>query len=112
MKLVASIPSVLALFAWATMVKTDKSYYKNPHRLWIPLCIAIVIRCLIVIPLNYYYVIPIWTGMSPAVAMKVIPWFVIAGFNGVQTIIDVWFAWMLVYTFKLNRFASGETSSV
>ena len=112
MKLVASIPSILTLFAFATMVKTNERYYKNPRRLWIPLIIAIVIRCLIVIPLNYYYAIPIWTGMSATQAMKAIPWFVIAGFNGVQTIIDVWFAWILVYTFKLNRFSRRETDSV
>jgi riboflavin transporter FmnP len=75
----------------------------------LPLAIGIVVRCLIVIPLNYYYAIPIWTGMSTAVAMKAIPWFIIAGFNVVQSIIDVGFAWVVVYKFRLNRFSKGST---
>jgi len=43
------------------------------------------------------------------VAMKAIPWFIIAGFNVVQSIIDVGFAWVVVYKFRLNRFSKGST---
>jgi riboflavin transporter FmnP len=61
---------------------------------------------LLVIPINYFYAIPIWTGLTPAKAMVVIPWFIIALFNIIQGIIDVGLAWLLVFKFKLERFAS------
>ena len=56
-----------------------------------------------------------WTGvtcgMTPEVAMTAIPWYIIAGFNAVQSVLDVVLAWVVVYTFKLNRFSrlQGET---
>ncbi|HUD19144.1 MAG TPA: hypothetical protein VMR81_01755 [Patescibacteria group bacterium] len=109
MKFVASVPIALSLFLWAVTLAKGKEFYTKPIHLVLPLAIGIVVRCLIVIPLNYYYAIPIWTGMSTAVAMKAIPWFIIAGFNVVQSIIDVGFAWVVVYKFRLNRFSKGST---
>lgn len=109
MKLIASVPLALSLFFWAVALKKDKELFSKPVNLILPLVVGIIVRCLLVIPLNYFYAIPIWTGMTPAVAMKVIPWFIIAGFNAVQSVIDVGFAWLIVYRFKLNRFSSGKT---
>lgn len=81
----------------------------KPLRLVIPVIVGIILRCMIVLPFNYYYAIPIWTGMTSAAAMQAIPWYVIAGFNVVQTVLDVVLAWIIVYRFKLNRY--GHSSS-
>lgn len=105
MKLVATIPVIIALFAWARMKHKGVAFYANPKHLVIPLVIGVVVRVLVVLPLNYFYAIPIWTGMTPEIAMQAIPWYIIAGFNAVQSVLDVILAWVVVYTFKLNRFA-------
>jgi riboflavin transporter len=109
MKLVASLPILLSLFGWEYINKKNSEGYAKPFRLIIPLLIGMGIRCLIVIPLNYFYAIPIWTGMSPDVAMKAIPWFIIAGFNIIQSLVDVGVAWIIVYTYKLRRFSQKDT---
>ena len=105
MKFVATVPVILALYAWILLRRQQPSFYAKPQQLVVPLLIGMIARSLVVLPLNYYYAIPIWTGMTPDVAMKAIPWFVIAGFNAVQSVVDVALAWVVVYKFKLNRFA-------
>jgi riboflavin transporter FmnP len=107
MKFVATVPILISLFVWLTVRRKQLSAYTKLRELLIPLIVGVIIRCLVVLPLNYYYAIPIWTGMSPAVAMKAIPWFIIAGFNVVQSVVDVGLAWIVVYRFGLNRFARG-----
>ncbi len=105
MKWLASFPVWFLLGVWIFKKGQAFEYYKKWQRLLIPLFIAIVIRCLIIIPLNYFYAIPIWTGLSPTKAMAVIPWQIIAVFNIIQSFVDVGVAWLLVYKFGLNRFA-------
>lgn len=109
MKFVATVPILISLFVWLAVRRKQLSAYAKLGEFIIPLLAGMIVRCLIVLPLNYYYAIPIWTGMSPAIAMKAIPWFIIAGFNIVQSVIDVVLAWIIVYRFKLNRFARGTT---
>lgn len=112
MKFVATVPVILGLFFGTLTEKQRQSYttfYARPLRLIFPLLVGMLVRCLVVLPLNYYYAIPIWTGMAPDVAMKAIPWFIIAGFNIVQSLIDVIVAWVIVYRFKLDRFSRGQT---
>lgn len=110
MKFVATIPVILSLFVWAGIQKKSPDFYAKPKNLIIPLLTGMFLRCLLVIPLNYYYAIPIWTGMTTAAAMKAIPWFVIAGFNIVQSLIDVFLAWIIVYRFNLKRFKTVTTT--
>jgi riboflavin transporter FmnP len=109
MKFVATIPIILSLFGWVVLRKQRFDWYAKPSRLIFPVLIGTVIRSLLVLPLNYYYAIPIWTGMAPVAAMKAIPWFIIIAFNIIQTIVDVTFAWIIVYKFKLSRFSEGKT---
>jgi len=105
MKWLASFPVWFLLGTWTLNKKKSFEYYKKWQRLLIPLILAIVIRCLIIIPMNYFYAIPIWTGLTPAKAMMIIPWQIIAIFNIMQSFVDVGVAWILVYKFGLNRFA-------
>lgn len=102
MKFVATVSVIFALYFFAR-----KSFrkYKNLKNLIAPTILGIVIRCLVVLPLNYYYAIPIWTKMTPEAAWAAIPWYIIAVFNIAQTIIDVYVAWVLVYKFKLIRYS-------
>ncbi len=108
MKLVATMPSLIFLALWLNFRKKKPDYYNDPKRLIIPVVIAMVVRCLLVIPLNYYYAIPIWTGMNAARAMVVIPWYVIAVFNIIQGIFELTLAWLLVFQFRLKRYASWK----
>jgi riboflavin transporter FmnP len=100
MKFVATVPVILTFFVWSR----NNHHYSTVFSLIMPLITGIIIRCLIVIPLNYYYAIPIWTGMTPQKAMVAIPWFIIALFNVIQTVVDVGLAWIVVYRFKLKRY--------
>ncbi|HEX8965357.1 MAG TPA: ECF transporter S component [Patescibacteria group bacterium] len=108
MKWLASFPVWFLLGIWAIKKESAYSYYKSLKHLILPILFAMVIRCIIIIPVNYYYAIPIWTGLTAAKAMVIIPWYIIALFNIVQTIVDVAFAWIIVYKFRLDRFLPKE----
>ena len=108
MKWLASFPVLLMLGLWLINNKKPLTYYHKISHLIAPVVLGILIRCLIVIPVNYYYAIPIWTKMTPAQAMTAIPWYIIALFNIVQTILEIGLAWILVYKFRLNRYASSQ----
>lgn len=105
-KWLASFPAWFILGIWVLNKERPYEYYRKFQHLLIPLLIAIILRCVIIIPVNYYYAIPIWTGLTAAKAMIAIPWYIIAIFNIAQSVIDVVFAWFLVYKFRLDRFAS------
>jgi riboflavin transporter len=107
MKFIATIPIICTLFGWAVLRAKRFDFYTKPGRLFVPVVVGIVVRCLLVVPLNYYYAIPIWTGMTATAAMKAIPWYAIVGFNIIQTLIDVVIAWIIVYRFKLSRYAQN-----
>jgi riboflavin transporter FmnP len=111
MKWIATTPLWITLAVWIRISHKPLQHYRSPQSLVLPLLIGIFIRCLVVIPLNYYYAIPIWTGMTTAQAMSAIPWYIIAIFNIIQSGIDVGLAWILVYTFKLYRFTSQQEIS-
>ena len=105
MKWVASMPMWLSLAVWMLILKKSPNLYRQPKHLIIPVLIGLIIRCLLILPLNYYYAIPIWTGLTTVKAMAIIPWYIIALFNTVQGVIDVVAAWILVFKFKLERFS-------
>ncbi len=108
MKWVATIPVITCLYLWLRIRKKKLNFYHHSYKLIIPTAIGLIIRILIVLPLNYFYAIPIWTGMTPEKAYAVIPWYIIAGFNTVQGILDVVLAWLIVYRFRLSRFAENS----
>lgn len=105
MKWIATMPIYISLYIFLRINKRGLAYYKKLPNIIFPVILGLIIRCLLVLPLNYFYAIPIWTGMNPAQAMSAIPWFVIAGFNIIQGIIDVLLAWIIVFRFRLSRFA-------
>ncbi len=109
MKWTATIPVITSLWLYARVRRRGPSLYRSPYSLIVPLILGVVIRCALVIPINYQIAIPIWTGMTPADAMRLIPWYIIALFNIVQSVIDVALGWALVYGAKLHRFVSERS---
>lgn len=108
MKWVASFPMWLILGLWLLVFRKNLTHFSKAVNLIIPVVVALALRLALVIPLNYFYAIPIWTGMTTAQAMAAIPWGVIAVFNIVQGVVDVYIAWILVNKFRLNRFSNWK----
>jgi len=104
MKWIASAPLLLSFGLMAFIMKKSFHQYKNILLIVVPLIIGIGVRCLLIIPINYYFAIPLWTGMLTAQAIETIPWYIITLFNTIQGLVDVSIAWIVVYQFKLNRF--------
>lgn len=105
MKWFATMPMWISLYLYLLIRKKQNSFYQKLSNIIIPVIIGVIIRSLIIIPINYYYAIPIWTGMTTNQAISAIPWFVIAGFNIIQGILDVALAWLVVFHFRIARFA-------
>ncbi|MBU2052217.1 MAG: hypothetical protein U1C50_03380 [Patescibacteria group bacterium] len=106
MKFTATLPLWLSLTIWLPLRKAQLLHYQRLSLLIIPWLFGLTLRSGLMLPLNYYWAIPIWTGLSTQQALTIIPWYVIVGFNLVQGIIDVGLAWLLVFKFKLYRYAS------
>jgi len=108
MKWLATMPMWLMLWLWQGLFKLKLKDFRK-MRIMIPcIILGIIIRGLIIIPTNYYYAIPIWTGWTPEQAMGMLPWWIIFSLNVVQGILEVVIAWLLIFKFRLKRFASWE----
>ena len=72
---------------------------------------ALAVRAVASVISNYYYAGPIFFGMAPEKLMEMAPWFVIAGWNAVQGILEFGIAWMIAYPFgfakKYGEWKSG-----
>lgn len=110
MKWTATLPMWLSLYIFMIFRKKSLSGFAKLSSLIIPVIGGIVIRNILVLPLNYFFALPIWTGMTTQQAWQAIPWTIIALFNAVQGILDVGIAWLIVYKFRINRIA-GQSSS-
>lgn len=116
MKWVTTAPMWLTLYSWLWCVRYFKirckpacdTYrcYEDFHNLILPLLVALVLRALVAMPLNYYFAIPLWTGMSASQAKAAIPWYAIVGLNVVQGTLEVVLAWVVTFRFNLKRFAN------
>lgn len=106
MKWIATMPLWTTLAIWSLLNKAELTEYQTIWSVVPPLLVGVAIRSALMIPLNYYYAIPLWTGMSPDEAMRTIPWLIIVIFNTVQGCIDVILAWIIVYKFKVSRFGT------
>jgi riboflavin transporter len=105
MKLLATLPLLFMLSLTIVIFKKKISYFSNWKTLVLPVLIGIVLRIMIIIPVNYFYAIPIWTKMTPAQAMSAIPWYIIALFNIIQSLLEISIAWILSYRFQLVKYS-------
>lgn len=106
MKFTATLPLWLFLALWLPIVKAQLLHYQRIRLMIVPVLFGLIFRCTLMLPLNYYFAIPIWTGLTTTQALNVIPWYIIVGFNAAQGLIDVSLAWLLVFKFRLYRYAS------
>jgi riboflavin transporter FmnP len=104
MKWLATVPMFLVPMAYQKL-RGAKLENLSGLRLLIPLMlVAILIRGAIIIPVNYYFAIPIWMQWTLQESMTYVPWWAIFGINAIQGAIEVLLAWLLVFRFRLDRF--------
>ena len=109
-KFIATVPMFLTLHASTLIFKKKINQFKKLKNIILPILIAIGLRGIVMFFFNYYFALPIWIpGKTPIQLMNIFPWYIIVGINAVQGIIDVVFAWLLVFPYKLSRF--GQKSS-
>ncbi len=106
MKWLATAPMWLVPVLMQKILRLKVSDFKKPALLISVIAVAILLRGAIIIPVNYYFAIPIWTGWTTAQAMNFVPWWAILGINGIQGALEVTIAWLLVFRFRLDRFAT------
>jgi riboflavin transporter len=101
-KFLATVPMFLVFH----LLKTKINKYKN---IIIPTLLALIIRGIVMFFFNYYFALRIWIpGKTPIQLMNMFPWYIIIGINAVQGILDVLFAWIIVFKYKLIRFGDRE----
>jgi riboflavin transporter FmnP len=96
MKWTASVPLILTLFMLQKGMKAKQKDLSKMRYLVPAVASALVIRAALMLPLNYYFAIPIWTGMDVPTAMAVVPWWAIVGINAIQCVLEAALAWLLV----------------
>ena len=102
-KFIATVPMFLILY-FSILINKDIQYNKLKN-IVLPILIAIGLRGVLMFFFNYYFALPIWIpGKTPIQLMAMFPWYIIIGINAIQGIIDVIFAWILVFPYKLSRF--------
>jgi len=104
-KWTATVPLLFVMLGMEKAMKLKINDFRRLKYLAIAVFLAAIIRAAVLIPLDYYFAIPIWTGWSVSEAMAFVPWWAIAGINGAQTIVEAALAWLLVFRFKLDRFS-------
>lgn len=72
-------------------------------RFIVPLtAVAVLVRGLIVLPVNYYVALPIWLGEPPRQAMKMVPWQIIFSWNLLQGALEMTIAWLIAFRLGLR----------
>jgi hypothetical protein len=115
MKFVATIPMFLipALVSYLPIFSNRSSKVFNKLFLIIGLCVlANVVRLIVTIIVNYYWAIPLWTGIPTGEILEnpflgfngsVLAFVVfVAGMNVVQGIVDLFVPWFLAFKLKLS----------
>jgi len=110
MKFLATFCMVLPFFILPFFKKQNFGRYKQLKLIILPLVLGLVLRSAIMLPTNYFYALPFWLQMPPAVAWEVIPWYIIALFNTIQGIIDILLAWFIVHPGKLSLFSKNSSN--
>lgn len=111
MKWSTTFPMLLCLYFYTFNKPKITEFYAKPINLIVPIILALILRSALALPLNYYFAIPLWTGMSTNKALNSVPWYLISGLNILQGIIDISIAWLITYKFKLSRFATRNIES-
>jgi len=98
-KFTATLPMYLlpAIFVY---IRKDRNVTQNPGIMLIALVLGILVRGIVMIPLNYYVFLPIWLAATPEKIMSFLPWWAIFLPNAIQGSIDVILPWLLIFRTK------------
>lgn len=106
MKWLATLPMFAVPWAMQRGLRQGAHAFRKLRLIALATLVAILLRGAIMLPTNYYYALPIWVGWTPEVAMAALPWWIIFSLNALQGIVEMAVAWLLVFKFRLERFAS------
>ena len=99
-----SLLSLALLYVWkANAHKLSSKPMQQVGIVAAVLIVALVVRGLLVIVTNYYYAGPVFLGMPTDTFMKAVPWYLIAGWNAFQGILEFGVAWLLAYNFGFAK---------
>ncbi|HDI47051.1 MAG TPA: hypothetical protein ENF82_04515 [Candidatus Methanomethylia archaeon] len=103
------MPALLLYTPFFSSSKSPRAYAKLPKYL-AAVALAIMVRCLAMIALNYYWAVPLFLGMPIEKAIEMFffgsiwgfIWFV-SSMNIVQGIVDAAASWIIVFGAKLHE---------
>lgn len=99
MKFSATIPILLVI----GLVQLKKFKPKLQTKLFfITFALAVIIRCVLMVYVNYYFALPIWLKLSTEQIMQQFPTYMIIVPNAVQSLIDFFIAWLIVFKTRLK----------
>jgi riboflavin transporter FmnP len=113
MKLIATLPMFVIPALISQFYDSNKkaALFNNISIVTIACIVATVVRLIVATLLNFYWAIPLWTGIPTDKILEVmfngsIPAFIIfvAGMNVLQGIVDVLVSWLLAFKFKLSEY--------
>ncbi len=105
LKFTATLPMWFIPMIYQKIRKIDMDKFSKSVFLPAAILIAIIVRMALVLPINYYFAIPIWTGWNTAQAMEFVPWWIMCVLNIVQGALEVAIAWFVVFRFGISRFS-------
>ena len=108
-KFLATVPMFLIPYFILSISKKKLEDLRHIPLLIISIILAILLRGAIMFCFNYFFALHIWIpGKTTEQLLAIFPWYIIIGVNAVQGILEVTLAWLLVFRFKLSRFAHSE----
>lgn len=100
-----ALVSVLMLYLWRRYGKDVKtSSLSDPTTMVVVTTLALIVRGASMVIANYYYAGPVFFGLQPEQFMGLFPWYLIFGWNAVQGIIEMAFAWTIAFKFKFVEY--------
>jgi len=92
-------------FATRGMDRESISSFRDPRKVLVALVLALFVRGITTTVLNYYFALPLFIpGLTPEMALEMIPWWGILSLNIVQGVLEVALAWILVFRTKAFSF--------
>jgi len=96
--------SLALLYAWkANAGKLSSAPLKKVGIIAPVLITALVLRGVFSLITNYYYAGPLFFGMPTETFMATVPWYLIAGWNAFQGLLEFGVAWLLAYNFGFAK---------
>jgi len=99
-----AILSLVLLIFWERYAKgANVSVFSNPYAMSLVLVASVLVRGVTMLIANYYYAGPIFWGISTEEFMRLVPWYLIFGWNMFQGVLEVALAWVVAFRFKFVK---------